>query len=153
MVMDLDSNLWLASYEVLMRFNLKTHHIDSFPFLKNADYRTLALIRDKLFIGTYGKGYYVYSNGRFIHMPSGRNHELSNTHSFIADPYGYLWIPTNRGLYATRLDAIDAFLKILRRPSITTFTRRKMVSGIQNLMEAVYLLFYGYQMGGFPSDH
>lgn len=110
-VLDTDSNAWLASYEVLMRFNLKTHQLDSFPFLKNADYRTLAIIKDKLFIGTYGKGYYVLSDGRFIHMPSGRNNELSNTHSFIEDQYGYLWIPTNRGLYTTRLDAIDAFLK------------------------------------------
>jgi signal transduction histidine kinase len=111
MVMDPDSNLWLGSYDVLIRFNLKTHQIDSFPFLKNADFRALAIIRDKLFIGTYGKGYYVYNDSRFIHMPSGRNNELSNAHSFIEDTYGYLWIPTNRGLYSTRLDVIEEFLK------------------------------------------
>jgi hypothetical protein len=111
MVMDLDSNLWLGSYDVLMKYDLKTHHIDTFPLIKNADYRALALIRGNLFIGTYGKGYYVYSDGRFIHMPAGRNNELSNTHAFIEDDDGYLWIPTNRGLYTTHLDAIDAFLK------------------------------------------
>ena len=44
-------------------------------------------------------------------MPEGRNHELSNAHSFIEDKAGYLWIPTNRGLYKTHLDAIEAYLK------------------------------------------
>jgi signal transduction histidine kinase len=108
---DADSNLWFGAYDQLARFSIKTHHLDTFAFMNDADCRALAMIRGNLFIGTYGKGYYIYHEGRFIHMPAGRNHELSNTHAFIEDANGYLWMTTNRGLYKTQLDAIDAFLK------------------------------------------
>lgn len=108
---DQEGNLWFASYFQLYRLNMQTNRIDSFPELANKDIRIIEMIRNKPFIGTYGNGYYIYIDGRFVQMPEGRNHELSNAHSFIEDKAGYLWIPTNRGLYKTHLDAIEAYLQ------------------------------------------
>ena len=107
---DAAGRLWFGTYFQLYRFDQKTQQLDSFPELANADTRTLTFIRHKLFAGTYGSGYMVYDRDHFVRMPIGRYNELSTTHAFIEDKYGYLWITTNRGLYKTHLDAIDAFL-------------------------------------------
>ena len=108
---DPEGNIWFGSYFQLYRMDVKTHHIDSFPAFVDADIRVLKTIRNHLYIGTNGSGYYIYHQGHFYHMPSGRKNELSHTHNFIEDKQGYLWIPTNHGLFKTHLDAIDAYLK------------------------------------------
>jgi signal transduction histidine kinase len=108
---DQNGDLWFGSYFQLYRFNPITAQLDSFPGLANLDIRILTMIRNKLFIGTYGNGYFIFHDGRFTHMPQGRFNELSNAHTFIEDKDGYLWMSTNRGLYKTHLDAVDAFLK------------------------------------------
>ena len=109
--LDHEGNLWFASSFQLYRLNRQTNHIDSFPEMENMDIRVISMIRNNPVIGTYGNGYFIFSDGKFVHMPSGRNLELSNTHSFIEDKAGYMWIPTNRGLYKTQLDAVEAYLK------------------------------------------
>lgn len=111
MVTDAKGDLWFGSYFELYRLDRKTGNVDSFPIFKNADCRTLALLHGKVFIGTYGKGYFVFNDGHFVRMPVGRKNELSNVHAFIEDGSNYLWLTTNRGLYKTHMDAVDGFLK------------------------------------------
>ncbi len=108
---DAGGNLWFGSYFQLYRLDARTHTVDSFPQFANADCRTLALIRGKVFIGTYGSGYFIYHDDHFSRMPNGRNNDLANTHAFVEDSNGYLWISTNSGLYKTHLDAVDAYLQ------------------------------------------
>jgi signal transduction histidine kinase len=107
---DPGGHLWFGTYFNLYRLNRETKQLDSFPELTNTDVRVIEIIRGRLFIGTYGAGYFIYDHGRMVRMPDGRNHELTNTHAFIEDKEGYLWIPTNRGLYKTHLDAIEDYL-------------------------------------------
>jgi signal transduction histidine kinase len=111
MTIDSKGDIWFGSYFQLYRHSRETGHLDSFPLFRNADCRTLAIVDGKLFIGTYGKGYFVYDHGEFIRMPVGRNDELSNVHAFIEDENQYLWITTNRGLYKTHINAVNAFIK------------------------------------------
>lgn len=108
---DAEGNLWFASYFELYRLNESTAQLDSFPTFTNTDIRDITRIRNKLFIGTYGHGYYVFHQGKFTAMPKGRQNELSNTHTFIEDKNGYLWMTTNRGLYKIHLDAVETFLQ------------------------------------------
>jgi len=108
---DHEGNLWFGSYFRLYRLNMQSMQLDSFPELVNSHLRELTMVRNKLFVGTYGNGYYVFHNGSFERMPQGRFTELSYAHTFIEDDEGYLWISTNRGLYKTHLDAVEAYLK------------------------------------------
>ena len=82
--MEMDSNqyLWFGSYFQLYRYHLKSAPLDSFPIIENGAYRALEKIDGKLFIGTYGNGYYIYQKGRFIRMPIGRSgeHQLPRVH-------------------------------------------------------------------------
>jgi len=107
---DTKGDLWFGSYFELYRLEQQTGRIDSFPMFANADCRTLTLLHGKLFIGTYGKGYFIYNNGHFVRMPVGRKAELSNVHAFIEDEQNFLWLTTNRGLYKTHMDAVDTYL-------------------------------------------
>jgi signal transduction histidine kinase len=108
---DAEGNLWFASYFELYRLNKSTAHVDSFSTFTNADIRDITKIRNKLFIGTYGHGYFVFHDNKFTAMPKGRQNELSNTHTFIEDKDGYLWMSTNLGLYKIHLDAVESFLQ------------------------------------------
>lgn len=108
---DTKGNVWFGSYFQLYRLNIEKHQLDSFPMFATTDCRVLKLFRDNLYIGTNGSGFYIYHHDHFVQMPSGRNDELSHTHNFIEDAEGYLWIPTNHGLYKTHLDAIDTYLR------------------------------------------
>jgi len=111
LIKDNEEKLWLGTLDQLFHLDLQTQRLDSLPAFRQAETRALVQVRDMLFIGTFGKGYFIYKDGRLWKMPTGPNHELSNVHAFIEDQEGYLWIPTNSGLYKTRLDAIEAYLQ------------------------------------------
>ena len=96
----------------LLRFNIKTNQVDTLFKKENYCVRTLWKYKDYLFFGTYGKGFYIYKNGRLKAMPLDKNNYLLYTHCFFKDEQDYLWMSTNRGLFKARLtDIINAFEK------------------------------------------
>lgn len=54
---------------------------------------------DRIWIATYGKGFYLYEKGRLFKMPLGPHQALKTVHSFIDDGKGFFWLPTNNGLF------------------------------------------------------
>ena len=94
----------------LLRYNIHTHVQDT--ILKTDGYcvRSLWQYKNYLFIGTYGKGYFIYSNGVIKPMPLDKNNFLLYTHCFQPDELGFLWLSTNRGLLKASLtDILYAF--------------------------------------------
>lgn len=55
--------------------------------------------KDRLWITTYGNGYYLYDNGHLTSFPADKNDYLQIAHCMIADSKGFFWITTNRGLF------------------------------------------------------
>lgn len=111
MCFDENGKIWYGVIGNLFRFDPQSGKVDSFALFKNKATRALHLIDDKMFVGTYGHGYYVFHQGHFTKMPTDRNGEMAHVHAFIPDANGMLWIPTNRGLYKTSLASLDAYLK------------------------------------------
>lgn len=102
--------LGVASCDGLILYNTQTLATDT--LLKPFGYciRTLWKYKDYIFIGTYGKGFYVWKNGTLKAMPLDKNNFLLYTHCFVPDEEGYCWISSNRGLFKVRLeDLADAF--------------------------------------------
>jgi len=100
----------IACCSQLIRFDLATNTADTIVNDPTGCFRTLWKYKDYLFIGTYGKGYYVYKNGKMKAMPLDKNNFLAYTHCFMSDNYGYCWISTNRGLFKVRIaDMINAY--------------------------------------------
>ncbi|QIP12975.1 histidine kinase [Spirosoma aureum] len=53
----------------------------------------------RVWIATYGKGFYLFEKGKLYKMPLGPKQALKTVHSFIDDSHGYFWLPTNNGLF------------------------------------------------------
>lgn len=58
----------------------------------------------RIWIGTYGNGFYLLMKNKIYKMPYGSQKALSTVHSFIDDGQGFFWIPTNNGLFKVRKD-------------------------------------------------
>ena len=107
---ELSRGVFAVSNCQLYRCNTLTGIIDTLLDLPDNCVRALWKYKDYLFIGTYGKGYYIYRNGKMKAMPLDKNNFLSYVHGFIADKYGYCWMSTNRGLFKSSLaDLLNAF--------------------------------------------
>jgi signal transduction histidine kinase len=62
----------------------------------------------EVWITTYGHGFFVYRNGQLYAMPPDADKYTGYAHCIYADRLGYLWIPTNTGLFqAKRQDLLD----------------------------------------------
>jgi signal transduction histidine kinase/ligand-binding sensor domain-containing protein len=78
----------------------------------NVNFRSINNNGDDLFwVQTYGKGLYLYRNGRLYSLPK-TNPLLSSVHSVIDDGLGYYWLSSNTGLFQVKKQTlIDAYLK------------------------------------------
>ena len=102
--------LGVASCDGLILYNLAKQSTDTLLNLFGYCIRSLWKYKDYVFIGTYGKGYYVWKNGKIKAMPLDKNNFLLYTHCFIPDNNGFCWISSNRGLFKAQLsDLIDAY--------------------------------------------
>ncbi|GGN04010.1 hypothetical protein GCM10010967_43610 [Dyadobacter beijingensis] len=63
----------------------------------------------KLWISTYGKGFYLLQNDRLYRMPLGPRQALKTVHSFVEDGKGFFWLPTNNGLFKVRKGDLTAY--------------------------------------------
>lgn len=102
--------LGIAACNKLIRYNITSGVTDTLMTIPGYCIRATWKYKDYLFIGTYGNGYYVYSNGKIKHMPLDKNNFLLYVHCFMPDKYGYCWLSTNRGLFkASITDIINGF--------------------------------------------
>lgn len=95
-----------------IRFNFNTKQSDTLLKLPGYCIRSQTRIGEYIIIGTYGKGIYVYKNGKLKKIPLDKNSFLLYAHCFMLDKQGFVWISTNRGLFkALATDIIRAFEK------------------------------------------
>ncbi|OJV17227.1 MAG: histidine kinase [Dyadobacter sp. 50-39] len=64
---------------------------------------------DRIWISTYGKGFYLLQNKKLHHMPPGPRQALATVHSFIEDGQGFFWLPTNNGLFKVKKSELLAY--------------------------------------------
>lgn len=107
-----DSIAWIGTSRGLFSCNLQTGKCDPVMEMKDKYIRHLYKATDgKIWIGTYGNGFYCYSRGRFHALPLDRNGYLSSSHCFMEDGRGFMWIPTNKGLFQVLLAELNAFME------------------------------------------
>ncbi len=104
--------LGIATCSYFFRYDVRTLRLDTIFNSSNYCVRAIWLYNGYLFFSTYGKGIYVYRNGKVKALPLDKNNYLLFAHCFMKDDYGYCWISTNRGLFKVKLDdMIDAVEK------------------------------------------
>jgi signal transduction histidine kinase len=110
-LLPLEPNVFgLTSCAGWIRLDLKNKTSDTLLRLPGYCVRTQTKIGKYVFIGTYGKGIYLYHQGKIKNIPLDKNGFLSYTHCFAPDKDGFVWMSTNRGLFkASVADMIAAF--------------------------------------------
>ena len=104
--------LAIASCSGLFRFDIPRGRMDTMLSIPGICIRALWKFKGYLFIGTYGKGIFLWKKGVLKPIPPDKNKYLLYTHCFIPDKRGFCWISTNKGLFkAMPEDMVDAFEK------------------------------------------
>lgn len=107
-----DSIAWIGSSRGLFRCNLQTAKCDTVMEMNGKYIRHLYKAADgKIWIGTYGNGFYCYDGKTFHTLPLDRSGYLSSSHCFMEDGRGFMWIPTNKGLFQVLLAELNAFME------------------------------------------
>ncbi len=101
--------LWMATCSGVYRLGPRNGW-DVVPGLEGVCARTLALVDNKVFIGTYGSGAFIYTKGKLHPLPQDPQRFLSHVHAFMPDDVGYLWMSTNQGLFRIRRSDLDIWL-------------------------------------------
>jgi len=100
----------IATCDGLFRYNILTHVVDTLWREPGICVRSLWKYKGYLFIGTYGKGIFLYKNGHIRPIPLDKSGYLGYAHCFIPDKYGFCWISTNKGVFrASPKDMTAAF--------------------------------------------
>ncbi|MGE5521396.1 MAG: sensor histidine kinase [Candidatus Dadabacteria bacterium] len=103
----------------LFTYQPSTRKIDTILFYPQRCVRSIWRYNDKIFIGTYGEGWKVWTGNKIFNMPLDVKGYLLYSHCFIKDESNYLWIPTNHGLFKYYLPDIENFIS---RKSSTLFS-------------------------------
>ena len=82
----------------------------------------------KIWISTYGKGFYFMHNKKLHRMPAGPRQALTTVHSFIEDGHGFFWLPSNNGLFKVKKSDLQAYAE--RRQDKVDFFRFDRADGL-----------------------
>ncbi|HWV32643.1 MAG TPA: ATP-binding protein [Dyadobacter sp.] len=109
-------------------YDYERNRIDK-SVLESMPIRTVyAETADKIWISSYGKGFYLLQNKKLYHMPAGPRQALTTVHSFIEDGLGFFWLPSNNGLFKVRKTELQAFAE--RRLDKVNFFRFDRTDGL-----------------------
>ncbi|HVU54318.1 MAG TPA: triple tyrosine motif-containing protein [Puia sp.] len=96
----------------LFSFDPRSRRLDTLFHSGRTCVRALWQYKGYLFIGTYGKGIYIWKDGILRSIPIDKSNYLQYAHCFIPDKLGFCWISCNKGLFRARpAEMINAFEK------------------------------------------
>lgn len=91
---------YLGSEKGLYKYNIITKKL---TFIKNTEKINIRGIfidsGKKIWITTYDKGFFLYSDNTIYSFPKDKNGYLNSSHCILEDKKGFFWIPTNKGLF------------------------------------------------------
>lgn len=121
------NKMMIAAEQGLFTYNIKT-----FSFLKiyqppnSIHIRSIVQYKNFFFLGTYGAGILVYSQGAIKQISGDRMKYLNFAHCFVPMNDGTIWISTNKGLFRARAnDLIRSFNEPLYEPQYQYFGKNE----------------------------
>ncbi len=96
-----DIQSYTISRSILDSFSVRNFYLDK---------------QNRLWIGTDGKGSFLYTHNKVYPLPPGPRGAFSSIHSFIEDNRGNFWLPTNNGLYKVPVNVITDYVTDRKNP-------------------------------------
>jgi len=106
-----ENKIWFCNYTGIFAYDQNTRQIDTLQGVYQKYSYNFTILKNYLIIGTYGRGFYFYKDGKTVHMPEDPGHNLQQAYVFINDANGYSWIATNNGIYKTRFSDLENYFR------------------------------------------
>ncbi len=101
---------WVAGNRGMAQVNIRTGKVDTVAGTGQLAIRSVHRgPGGALWLTTYGKGCYLYHNGRLVAMPPDVHGYLTHSHDLLFDAHGHCWISTNKGLLQAKAEDMVAF--------------------------------------------
>ncbi|SDF86778.1 Signal transduction histidine kinase [Dyadobacter soli] len=106
-----NTKFWASDGAGLFVMDVKNATFEEIPEMKGREVRAFYIDKKKtLWAGTYGQGFYAIRNGKATALPLDRNDHLLAVHTFLEDKKGFMWMPTNHGLFKARTQDLYDYL-------------------------------------------
>ncbi|MCO6148355.1 ATP-binding protein [Flavobacterium sp. NRK1] len=94
---------WSGSWAGLYQIDVKSKTSKKISDLSNAHVRSIYVHNaNEAWISTYNKGFFLYKNNKITSFPLDRNKYLLSVHCIVEDKEGFMWLTTNKGLFAAK---------------------------------------------------
>ncbi|TVQ76873.1 MAG: hypothetical protein EA358_08165 [Flavobacteriales bacterium] len=101
----------------LFEYDLLNKSLSVFSSLVQGEIRSVQQLDPNVFwIATYGMGVYIIKDNVVYRLPYDRKSYLAFAHYFVEDEKGFVWIPTNRGLFQYLKSDVYLYLNDPSRP-------------------------------------
>jgi signal transduction histidine kinase len=104
-----DGNLWIATCNGVFRLSDGNKKPQLVPGLNELCARRFMISGNRIFVGTYGQGYYSWEKGIITVYPVDKRRYLNHVHSFYTDPYGWIWFTTNNGIIKAKWSEVQNY--------------------------------------------
>jgi signal transduction histidine kinase len=104
-----DGMLWIATCKGVFRLDEIQKKLIPVSGLSHLCARTFMIDGKKIYIGTYGQGFYSWEDGNITVFPVDKNKYLNHVHSFYTDSGGRIWFSTNNGILKASWKLIQNF--------------------------------------------
>ncbi|TAD83586.1 MAG: hypothetical protein EAY75_14665 [Bacteroidetes bacterium] len=104
-----NTHILLCCTRGLYRYNVQNGRLDHITDSKEYNFRGMTISPGgNIYVNTYGDGYFLLRGDSLLPLPLDKDKHLKFPHGFVFDKLGYVWIPTNFGLFqALEQDIID----------------------------------------------
>jgi signal transduction histidine kinase len=140
--------LWVASEHGLYLVNLASAKCELIAATKNLNIRSLHIspsIKNGIFLTTYEDGVFLYKDNKLVQFPLDVNRYLSAAHCMVEDRKGFLWIPTNNGLFQAAKS--DLLYYASRSPA---YGGDRV--GNRSRMQDIYYMYYAKDQGFYTNE-
>lgn len=107
-----DNTLYLGTEIGLYKYKKKERKLFFIRNSKKIHVRGIFIDSEKkIWLSTYEKGFFLYSDNVFYTFPKDEHNYLNSSHCIVEDKKGFFWIPTNKGLFQVSRKALLAYSK------------------------------------------
>jgi len=107
-----NKTLYLGAEKGIFKYELTNNKLFFIKKTEKINTRSIFIDSDqKLWITTYEKGFYLYTNNILYSFPKDKNNYLFSSHCIVEDKKGYFWITTNKGLFQVSKQSLLQYIK------------------------------------------